>query len=89
VQGRFNARGNGGITVVQHLIFSDARTGVPANKDGAGAMIILYSGFQIDEKNEKTADGKYLIKVTRTALANNGAEKGLVADATEQKAEVK
>jgi len=67
--------------------FDFPRTGVPATL--AGAMIVAKSGFQIEQKNEKTAGGKYLIEVTRTAVANNGAAAGTVCDATKQTAEVK
>jgi Bacterial Ig domain len=88
LQGRIDKAGNGGITVDQYVIFADARTGVPANADGKDAMLVYYSGFSIKQVAEKK-DGKYYIKVTRTANANNGAAKGTNADSTEQAAEIK
>jgi hypothetical protein len=87
LQNRIDTAGNGHMIAEQHFIFSDARTGVPANADGKGAMIVKYSGFEIKQLAEKD-DGKYFIKVTRTAKANNGAEAGDNASSAEQVAKV-
>jgi hypothetical protein len=77
--------------VDQYFIFSDARTGVPANADGKGAMIVKFSGFKLKSIAERVGgkDFKDFIKVTRTAEGNHGAEAGENASSAEQKAQVK
>jgi hypothetical protein len=89
VQKRFDDRGNGSLTNDQYFIFADARTGMPTNADGKDAGIVKNSGFRLKIENEKTAGGQYNIYVTRTPNANNGADKGTVADDTKKTSEVK
>lgn len=80
--------GKGQERIQQYFIFSDARTGVPANGDGKGAMIVQHSGFEIRHWAGREGTN-WFIRTTRIAKANRGAEAGENANSAEQPDQVK
>jgi hypothetical protein len=86
LRGRIDTAGNGQLLSDQYFIFADPRTGTPMNADGSGAMVIQNSGFRLLQQAQKEAGNMYYVYATRTARANHGAQAGVNADATAQKA---
>jgi hypothetical protein len=87
LQAKIDDLGAGSALMQQTWVFTEQRTGA---SDQDHPFVIKESGFEITHVIEKK-DGKYFVRTTRKAAANNGAEPGELpeADGAEQSAEIK
>ncbi len=88
LRGQIKAAGNGVLHADQDFLFFDGRTGRLAGGRPSTAYTVPESGFSLRLVAERTGEGLYFIRVTRTAETFGYAAPGGNANANQQDAQI-